>query len=226
MFASFLHLSVCCFRKLSPSHCGSRVLTGFLSAALLFVGITTACESSEDKPMIATDDLLSEQAPTRDQAVDAILRDRKSVIGELIPLVEPANAKKYSDDTRCAAAYLLGELRAIEAVPVLSKALADPPGRKVRSDLSRYDAPVFTALAKIGRPVVPAMIENIEISDARSLRKNSLDVLNHVLGGKRRLLELLVRLNARTTDRAVSRRIREARSWVESHYKEDEEPLY
>ena len=203
-----------------------RLLTGFFPIALLFASITTVCEASEEQPMIAIGDLLSEHTRIRDQSVDAILRDRKSVIRGLIPLIDPANREKYSDETRCAAAYLLGELRAIEAVPVLSEALADPPGKKFGSDGSRYDVPVFSALVKIGRPAVPAMIKNVETSDDLKLRKNSLDVLNHVLGGKRRLLELLARLNARATDPDAARHIGEARSWCQSHYKEDEEPLY
>jgi HEAT repeat protein len=193
--------------------------------------VTTAPQSDEEKTMIPIDDLLSEQPRTRDRAVDATLRDRKSVIEQLIPLIDPVNTKKYSDETRCAAAYLLGKLRAVEAVPVLSKALADPPGPKVFSDSSRYDAPVLAALAKIGRPAVPEMIKNVETSENQILRKKSLDVLNHVLGGKRRLLELLVKLNTRQLseqppDQEASRRIREARSWAEAHYKEDKEPLY
>lgn len=205
------------------------VQTAVLVTALLFVvaaAATTAPEPNEEKPMTAIDDLLSEEPRTRDRAVDAVLGDRKSVIEQLVPLIDPANAEKYSDQTRCAAAYLLGELRAIEAVPVLSKALEDPPGPKLFSDISRYDAPVLGALVKIGRPAVPAMIKNVETSDDLILRKRSLDVLSHVLGGKRRLLELLVKLNDASTEREASRRIREAHSWAEAHYKEDKEPLY
>jgi HEAT repeat protein len=203
--------------------------TGLLTTALLLVVPLTAApalQPKQEKPMTGPNDLLSEQSRTRDQAVDNVLKGRKSVIEQLVPLIDPANAKKYSDQTRSAAAYLLGELRAVEAVPVLSKALADSPGPKVITDMSRYDAPVWTALFKIGRPAVPAMIENVETSDDLILREGSLDVLNHVLGGKRRLLELLVKLEKRSTDREVTRRIEEARSWAERHYKEDEEPLY
>ena len=204
--------------------------TGILGTALLFVvaaTTTTAPQSDEEKTMIPIDDLLSKQLRTRNQAVDAILRDRKSVVEQLIPLIDPVNTKKYSDETRCAAAYVLGQLRAVEAVPVLSKALADPPGPKVITDISRYDSPVLTALVKIGRPAVPEMINNLENSDNLILRKKSLDVLNHVLGGKRRLLELMVKLIERSTDdRDVSRRLTEAHSWAQAHYKEDSEPLY
>lgn len=203
---------------------------GVLGTALLLVmaaGATTAPQTDGKKTFVPIDRLLSKEMRTRDRAVDAILRDRKSVIEQLIPLIDPVNAKKYSDETRSAGAYLLGELRAVEAIPVLSRALANPPGRLFIDDLSRYDAPVFSALVKIGRPAVPAMIKNLETSDHKMVRIHSLDVLNHVLGGKRRLLELLVKLSDRSSDdRDVSRRLREARSRVEAHYKEDSEPLY
>ncbi len=175
--------------------------------------------------------LLSEDSRTRDQAVDSILQDRRDIVDKLIPLVDPANDMKYSDETRSAAAYLLGEFRASEAVPILSRALADEPGAKIisrisRYDISRYDVPVWTALVKIGRPTVPAMIENIETSDNRILRKKSLDVLNHVLGGKRRLLELLSKLQKKATDKEKHRRITVAQQFAEVHFKEDKEPLY
>ncbi|NQT11737.1 MAG: hypothetical protein HQ582_03245 [Planctomycetes bacterium] len=145
---------------------------------------------------------------------------------QLIPLIDPANAKEYSDETRCAAAYLLGKLRAVEAIPVLSRALADEPGRKMRHGISRYDAPVWSALVRIGRPAVPTMIENIETSDHRMLRIRSLGVLNHVLGGKRRLLELLAKLEKRTDDKETRRRLQECITRVREHYKETKEPLY
>jgi hypothetical protein len=178
-------------------------------------------------------DLVSQETRTRDLAVDTILRDHKSVIDKLIPLVDPANAAKYSDETRCIAAYLLGELRAVESVPVLSKALANPPGRKDFSDESRYDSPIFRALVNIGRPSVSAMIENVENSDNPKLRKNSMDVLLHVLGGKTRLLEVLRKLHERAVKEnrpaIIARRISQAQSWAEDHYRYtrgSEEPLY
>jgi len=182
--------------------------------------------SEEKEPMGQINGLLSQDSRIRDQAVDSILQDRRSIINKLIPLIDPANTKKYSDQTRCAAAYLLGMLRATEAVPVLSQALANEPGRKYISDISRYDVPVWTALVRIGRPSVPAMIENIETSDNRILRKKSIDVLYHVLGGKRRVLELLTKLKERAEDRLIIEHIETAIQHTQSHFKEDKEPLY
>jgi len=170
--------------------------------------------------------LISQDSQTCDRAVDSILQDRQAVISELIVLIDPVNTKKYSVQTRCAAAYLLGMFRASEAVTVLSKALANEPEQREISDISRYDAPVWTALVRIGRPAVPAMIENIETSDNRILRIKSLDVLNHVLGGKRRVLELLTKLREQAKDRPKTERIEAAIQRTEAHFKEDKEPLY
>lgn len=188
---------------------------------------------TQKKGMIPLDDLRSEQARTRDRAVDSILRDRRAVIEQLIPLIDPANVKKYSKETRIAAAYALGELRAVEAVPVLSKTLAEPLGWEDNIHADRYLCPVFEALVKIGQPAVPAMIENIETTNDPVLRRWSLGVMCHTLGGKRRLLDLLDKLGKRALDkqppdRAMARRVKDAHDWAEKHYKykPGEEPLY
>jgi|GEM_PF-2082704 len=170
--------------------------------------------------------LLSDESRVRDETVWAIMGDRKDMVRKLIELVDPANAEKYSDETRSAAAFLLGEFRAREAVPVLSKALRNPLGPSDIWDGSPYDVPIFSALAKIGRPAVPAMIKNVEASDDELLRKRSLGVLSHVLGGKRRTLELLAKLQARAKDEKKIERIKAAIKYSQEHFKEKEEPLY
>jgi len=170
--------------------------------------------------------LRSDDSRAINQAVDGVLDSRTRLIEQLIPMIDPANAGKYSDETRCAAAFLLGELRSVEAVPVLSKALADEPGRKIVG-MNRFDVPVWSALVKIGRPAVPAMIENIESSDQEVLWGKSMDVLGHVLGGKRRVLELLARLQDRAEKDDVKRaRIVRATKYAEEFWTAKEESLY
>jgi len=170
--------------------------------------------------------LLSDEARVRDETVWAILGERKDMVRKLIELVDPANAEKYCDKTRIAAAFLLGEFRAREAVPVLSKALRKPLGPGVGLDASLYSQSIFGALVKIGRPAVPAMIENVEGSDDEMLRKRSLGVLSRVLGGKRRTLELLAKLQARAKDEKKIERIKAAIKYTQEHFKENQEPLY
>jgi hypothetical protein len=182
----------------------------------------------------AIQDIKSSDERIRDRGVDSILNDRKATIEQLISLVDVEKAEKQDEKTRIAAVYLLGDLRAVEAVPVLSKALSESLDDGATLDISRYDVPAFTALVKIGRPAVPAMIKNVETSDSQVLRTSSLDVLVHVLGGKRRLLELLAKLlepslEDQPANRDVARRIKDAYEWSESHYqytRGTEEPLY
>ncbi len=215
---SIIHISRRACRRATVA-----VATGFV---LLSIAATAHSISSHEDTVSNIDGLSSKEPRTRDKAVDAILQDRLVTVRKLITLIDPANAPKYSDDTRCAAAYLLGELRAVEAVPVLSKALADEPGPKIFFDVSRYDMPVWTALVKIGQPAVPAMIQNLETTDSRVLRNKSLGVMVHVLGGKRRLLELLEKLEKRASDKEVRQRITDCIAYSRDHHKESAEPLY
>jgi hypothetical protein len=162
-------------------------------------------------------------------SVDFVLEARLQTVRELVSLVDPKNAQKYSEWRRKAAAYVLGEFRAAEAVPVLSRALALPHAEEDHWYKDRYYRPYWTALVKIGRPAVPALIENIEASDDDTLRMKSSDVLNHILGGKRRLLELLTKLKVRGEegqDKKRVERIEAALEYAQRHYKEDKEPLY
>jgi HEAT repeat protein len=178
-----------------------------------------------DTSLIAN--LKAKDARTREQAVQALLQARKETVDELVVLVAQSDGQKYSNETRSMAAYLLGIMRAEEVVPALSKALAGPIfWRELILDISPYDFPVFTALVRIGRPAVPAMIANVEQTDDENLRLRSLDVLAVVLGGKKHLLELLGKLQARAEDKAVAKRIEVAAAFSQEHYKETEEPLY
>jgi hypothetical protein len=197
-----------------------------LVSIVLFTVTKGAMQQDKKKPMGHIEALLSQDSRIHHRAVSSILQDRSAIVNELIPLIDPANSEKYNDGTRCMAAFLLGKFRAIEAVPVLSKALVDEPGPNSTLRIDGYAAPVWTALVRIGRPVVPAMIENIETSDNRILRKKSLDVLYHVLGGKRRVLELLTKLHGKAKDRSKVQRVQSAIQHTQTHFKENEEPLY
>jgi hypothetical protein len=196
--------------------------------------LASGVEGDKEQSVKPFDDLSARDEQTRDRAVDKILEDRRSVIDRLIPIIDPANAAKYNNETRCAAAYLLGEMRAVEAVPILANTLAKPPGRQFSSTLSRYyDGPVFNALVKIGRPAVPSMIQNLAGTDHPAMRESSLGVLLHVLGGNTRLLEVLGKLQDRAVKEnrppIIARRLAEAKKWAEGHYQYppgSEEPLY
>lgn len=107
----------------------SKWLMGCAITIILIVllGATkgTAQQDEKKEPVGQIGRMLSQEAQIRKQAVDSMLQDRCEIVKRLISLVDPANAKKYSNETRCVSAYLLGEFRATEAVPVLSQALVN-----------------------------------------------------------------------------------------------------
>lgn len=201
--------------------------TGLLAALFLLTGVVAVAGGRRQEEVRTTvNDLLTVDEKSRDHIVDELLQPRKILIEELIPIVDPANRDKYSDETKSAAGYALGELRAVEAVPRLAEALKYEPEKRWLTRISRYDSPYVVALIKIGRPAVPAMIANIEQSDDHTIRARSLGVLNLVVGGKRRLLELLRKVGGRATDPEARERIQRAAVWAEERFVEDEEPLY
>jgi len=126
--------------------------------------------------------LLSPDALTIDAGIDKILAERKGQIDALLPIVDVANKSKYSPRTRAAAAYLLGQLRAPEAVVTLAKALedGDPELNPFHFHIDRLDAPFWTALVTIGRPSVPALLDSIQNTDNGDSRFLSLTALYHI----------------------------------------------
>lgn len=213
-----------------PHLTGCIVPLYFLSVLGSCTATTSRSSSGEqvtETTMQQIRDLTSSERQIRDVAVDAILAERQTAVNQLMQVVKGEEGQEYSFATRAAATYVLGELRAVQAVDVLVRALAEEEAMPFeRSDITRYDAPYFTALVKIGRPSVPAMIENIRTSDEDLLGKKSLDVLYHVLGGKRRVLELLEKLHARESDEQALRRLESASQWTSQHFTEREEPLF
>lgn len=96
-----------------------------------------------------------------------------------------------------------------------------------RDDISPLDEPMMTALLKIGRPSVPAVLENLKTTDNTVLRKRSLDVLYHVLGGKRRMIELLQKVaEMEISNRDVALRLKMALDIATNQYDGSHESLY
>ncbi|HEV7281183.1 MAG TPA: hypothetical protein VGN57_13350 [Pirellulaceae bacterium] len=203
-------------RKYHGSRFGAVLVTAMAVLTSAVVAMCTGQET-ESSARASFEGLQSDSERTRDAAVDAILAERKATIERLIPLIDPANAERHRKETRWAAAFLLGEMRAVEAVPVLAKALDRSMGPQNGLDLSPYDEPVFNALVRIGRPAVPALLENLRKSDDRILRERSLLVLYHILGGNRRVVEALAATIEADAggDRDASRRLREAHAQAE-----------
>ena len=206
----------------------------FVGACVCFAVIMSFCASGETNGSEVSgneesfDELVRkfkvEKGRIRGLAVDRLLERRKQRVQKLIAVFDPETGEEKKWETRAAAAWVLGEMRAPEAAEVLAQNIDDGPDHT--GDVSRYDTAHTTALRKIGLPAVPALIENIENSDSPVLRGRSVRILGSILGGKRRVLELLDRLEKRASEEKKKvRRIREARKNVRT-WTEDEEPLY
>ena len=184
--------------------------------------------ASDAKPATALEGLSSEDYDTRMGVVREILAQREALVRELIARVDPANSGTYNYQAEAAAAYLLGEMRAAEAAPVIAKALAEIPVPEVSADYDPLAAPFFSALVKIGRPSVPPMIEIIESTDDKNVRRQAVMIVIHVLGGDRHMFELLDKLKARSADAEKTKRIETTIEWAREYLKKGEakEPLY
>ena len=105
------------------------------------VGADKPTEAPPDRDAFA-ERLQSGELNTIYQTVERMRSDRSKMIKELIALIEPSKAAQDNKHTRAAAVYLLGELRASEAVPVLAKALENEPYRTVDANSSQFYYPV------------------------------------------------------------------------------------
>ncbi len=197
---------------------------------LLVLGALMLAEiafTQEQAPPTLKEMLEAKERRVQNKAIQQIFDDRLRTVNMLIEIVDQANARRLPANAGRAAAYLLGQLRAPEAVPVLSRALTNVDPNIVVFHTDILTDAEWMALVEIGRPAVPAMIENITTSDDERLRQRSMGVIVHVLGGKDNLMGLLNRLMEQK-ERSKEEKDRLAKSieWAQSNYVEPEKPLF
>lgn len=213
---------------MNTSNVSYKVIKDCIGFILVFVVLslvqTTLCE---EKSLPTIKEMLESTDPNvQMKTVYQILDDRLKQVNMLIDIVDHASDGKVLEKSGDAAAFLLGKMRAPEAVPVLSTALAKVKPY-ITTDIDPLMGAVFNALVEIGRPSIPAMIKNITTSDNEILRERSMDVVYHVLGGKENIIGLLNRLMEQKERTKVEKdRIKKSLEWAQSHYKETEKPLY
>ncbi len=197
---------------------------------VLVLGVLMLAEiafTQEQVPATLKEMLEAKERRVQKKAIEQILDDRLRTVNMLIEIVDQANAGRLPANAGRAAAYVLGKLRAPEAVPVLSRALTnvDPNFVVLHTDI--FTDAEWMALVEIGRPAVPAMIKNITTSDDERLRDRSMGVISHVLGGKDNLMGLLNRLmEQKERSKEEKDRLAKAIEWAQSHYTETRKPLY
>ena len=116
---------------------------------------------------------------TKVRLLDELAKERAELQGVLLTQLSSSQSK----ETRSCAAFLLGLYRMEQAVNDLAKLItmeADIQKQKREAPWGRY--PVVEALIRIGRPGIPAMLENIEKTDDELVRKLSARVIRFVEG--------------------------------------------
>jgi len=211
-----------------------------LAAAALLVPHLRAAEAPAPAPAngdvldITTEALLRDLTEAsshrqRKRTMTAIVNKQRALCRRLTALITPERRDQLHEETCAIVALTLGELRCKHAVDVLAAGLEvvhDPPvfGAGVDRDFPRACG---IALREIGRPSVPTMAAILDSRDGELVRARAMDVLYHVLGGQRRLVEFIEKLKARAAgDPAKVTRLTRALDRARNHYKEDVEPLY
>ena len=110
--------------------------------------------------------LLSDEATTILQAQEELLAARTDLISQLISVVDSQQNHETRRESVRASMFILGEMRATQAVPVLVKYIAfrdDPSARfaqphRFGSGPLEQEGPAVQALVKIGEPCLKAII--------------------------------------------------------------------
>lgn len=196
--------------------------TALLITAVAIYGLTAGNllgESPSPQKKDGSKDLASmvasRERPKREDAIQEVMRSRQEMILALCEIVHRRNAANYSGESRAVAAYILGEIRASEAVEALSSALGeDLFGPRIIEDLPPpYESSdvVVNSLVKIGLPSVAEMMQNLRTTDSKRVMQESVAVLKRVLGGETRVRELVDALLEEEKDAAVREKLLQAK---------------
>jgi len=126
----------------------------------------------------------SDNQAERETASQAILEKRTRTIGDLEKIVREFVGDETRKGTAKTAIVLLGKLRATEAVPLLADNINVYVFYKsTKRTQSPEDAfPCVGALTGIGKPSIPAMINNLATSEVEKVRELSARVIRNVEG--------------------------------------------
>jgi len=144
-------------------------VTGIACFLLLSVGfgaLSWCQEPADARATSLVDAIASKNESQRRDAKDDILKVRSETVQGLIRIVDDP-VKDYSNfhvsgTPRNTAIFLLGELRAEEAIPSLLEWIAPPEGEFMVIDAPRFITPAGDALAKIGMPAVDPLLDRVK----------------------------------------------------------------
>jgi hypothetical protein len=155
---------------------------------------------------------------TRERGTRDLTSLRQSLIEALLQVIDPRNVADHGEDERIRAAYLLGEYRAAEAVPMLVELLQKGEwGPSVITDLSPYDAPLGRALRKIGLPAVPALVESLRSAPTVQGARSAANVLFLILADRVMVMRVLEKAESGASPQQLER-LKEAQAWAAARH--------
>jgi len=140
-----------------------------LWAVWLVIPILVCCASAHAQGG-AAERLSSGQREVRDQAVRDLLAERAALVAQLTAMINEQQDWEERSGQAKAAAYLLGEMRAVEAVPALVESInleRAGDGSMVPAPLAPvsfaelWTLPAVQALVKIGEPCLDAVMSRL-----------------------------------------------------------------
>jgi len=147
--------------------------------------------------------ILTSPGSDRGQVEHLLRQQRLHIIRPLISLIESTNSWEVKD----AAARVLGNYRALEAIPCLVGNIQQDTIFKdfVSSVTADYAYPFGAALANIGEPAVSALLERISMEDEERVTDRCREVIVRILG-KQRSAEFIQSRVREATDTKVKQR--------------------
>jgi len=155
-----------------------------LLMAIFLVLECTSCGKGQSRVDNLIQSIASGNEKERTAAYDELRHSRAKMIQDLIAIVNQpvVQGEQYANTTtpRNLAIYLLGNMRAPEAVPHLVNWLAPHP----QQDTTWFTdvAPAVVALAQIGKPAVPHLLKLISITPKGEARDRAIWLIKNIEG--------------------------------------------
>jgi hypothetical protein len=191
----------------------TTMLLVIVGAGFLSLLLQAWCSGGQGAGVNAIEQLMSQDQKTRMSAHDELLAERQRSIRSLIALIEkksPDSRWLELDSSENLAIRVLGEMRAVEAIPTLVKWATPPKGgyNIFNLGVSPSNSPAVQALVKIGKPAEPALLEVVKQSPQREIWSISLIILQKIEGPK--CLEVILEdAIAKETDAAAKTNLQE-----------------
>ena len=192
-----------------------------VSFIVVFVAVCLAAQSgyAAEAHGSLVDRLGSVNEGTQRKAVNEAIEQRKAIITKLCQVISKQGKGDKGRRMRARATYLVGKMRAPEAVKTLISVITEDFVGRVKR-VSVGVANPTQALMQIGRPAVPALLDTCRSADHERIVRPCLLVLWNTLGWKENLLVVLERAEKAAATKKEKARLRKAlqiaRKWEES----------